>query len=499
MASSTNPRVRRFNQMMRVRNTEQIPQDAYYGKPTITGGFGGAINTFHPIFQNTTSKALLEWDYNQYHDRYAHLYPEDNSGLNNYKITEQNISHNYDKVDKSFKDKKLQSTVKKNIILQGNKPQSWMRKQVHGDPNSYSSFKDIVEHRYLYNVNDPWPEGEVGYGPFNRPPSGGGGSGAVRSQSVDYQMIKNSGNKGKGPRKNNFTNDDNNSNLSIASNASNNSRNSRPNSVRSSANKNQQNSMINNNSKIYFRNNPAHVDEGFMPSYGINHNNIELDEQNVPDDQYNMEKIVQSRAKAAHLDEDFLPSYNKKYINGLNTMEINQSMVDDTRNTRSNKKKVNSSSTDFGNQRKPQGYMLKESQRLAAQQDMARRSENGYGRADKKRFGFNWKPGKTENYTKDNFYVPEPTIEDYHHKMMAGENLPQNGVGIKNREMAHANHETGNMRSRYIEEKMKDTFEDKNNNWVDPVIYKKRYNGYNAYTGYVDPGDAKFYRKRNYK
>merc|ERR1740117_507842 len=111
--------------------------------------------------------------------------------------------------------------------------------------------------------------------------------------------------KGKGPRKNNFTNNDNNSQLSMASNASNNSRNSRPNSVRSSASKNQQNSMI-NNSKIYFRNNPAHVDEGFMPSYGINHNNIELDEQNVPDDQYNMEKIVHGKSKAAHLDEDFL-------------------------------------------------------------------------------------------------------------------------------------------------------------------------------------------------
>ena len=495
MASSTNPRVRRFNQMMRVRNTEQIPQDAYYGKPTITGGFGGAINTFHPVFQNTTSKALLEWDYNQYHDRYAHLYPEDNSGLNNYKVGEQNISHNYDKVDKSFKDKKLQSTIKKNILVQGNKPQSWMRKQVHGDPNSYSSFKDIVEHRYLYNVNDPWPEGEVGYGPFNRPPSGGGGSGAVRTQSVDF---RNSGMKGKGPRKNNFTNNDNNSQLSMASNASNNSRNSRPNSVRSSASKNQQNSMI-NNSKIYFRNNPAHVDEGFMPSYGINHNNIELDEQNVPDDQYNMEKIVHGKSKAAHLDEDFLPSYDKKYINGLNTMEMNHSMIDATRNSRNNKKKFNASSIDCLKQRKPQGYMLKESQRMAAQQDKLRASENNYGRADKKRFGFNWKPAKTENYTKDNFYIPEPTIEDYHHKMMAGEHVPQNGMNIKNREMAHAGHETGNMRTRYEEEQMKNTIENKNANWEDPVIYKKRYNGYNAYSGYVDPGDAKFMRKRTYK
>jgi len=293
MASSTNPRVRRFNQMIRVRNTEQIQPDQYYGKPTITGGFGGAINTFHPIFQNTTSKTLVEWDYNQYHDRYAHLYPEDNSGLNNYKINEQNISHNYDKVDKTFKDKKLQSTIKKNILVQGNKPHSWMRKQVHGDPNSYSSFKDIFEHRYLYNVNNPWPEGEIGYGPFNRPPSGGSGT-VNRAQSVDNSLIQNSGKKGQRPRVNNFTNDDNRSQISKASKAS---ANSRPGSVRSSASKNNQNSMIQNKNNIYYRSNPAHVDEQFLPSYGINHNNIELDEDNVPDDQYKMEKIVKGRKK----------------------------------------------------------------------------------------------------------------------------------------------------------------------------------------------------------
>merc|ERR1711976_369246 len=82
--------------------------------------------------QNETTKTLLEWNYNQYHDRYAHLYPEDNSGLNNYKIGQQNISHNYDKVDKTFKDKKLQSSIKKNILIQNNKKHSWMRKQVHG-------------------------------------------------------------------------------------------------------------------------------------------------------------------------------------------------------------------------------------------------------------------------------------------------------------------------------------------------------------------------------
>merc|ERR1711939_325793 len=194
---------------------------------------------------------------------------------------------------------------------------------------------------------------------------------------------------------------------------------------------------------------PAHVDEQFLPSYGINHNNIELDEDNVPDDQYKMEKIVKGRKKPAHVDEDYLPSYNKKYIDGLRKMEdIHVMQETPTHGSgRRRSKKINSSSIDFTNQGKPRSYMVKESQRLAAQHEMARRSENNYGRAHKEHFGFNWKPGKTEHWPKDNFYVPEPTIEDYHMKMMAGQTLPENNnLNIKNREMAHAGHEMGNMR-----------------------------------------------------
>merc|ERR1719378_983977 len=239
MASSTNPRVRRFNQMIRVRNQEQIPKDVYFGKPTITSGFGAAINTYHPIMQNETTKTLLEWNYNQYHDRYAHLYPEDNSGLNNYKIGQQNISHNYDKVDKSFKEKKLQSTIKKNILVQNNKPHSWMRKQVHGDPNSYSSFKDIFEHRYLYNVNNPWPEGEVGYGPFNR---------TMYAGANPFPNI----NKKPG---NLMENGDGTENMP-------------ENKIRSDS--------VDN---AYGRTNLVHTDEQFLPSYGINHQNIKLEEE----------------------------------------------------------------------------------------------------------------------------------------------------------------------------------------------------------------------------
>ena len=80
--------------MIRVWNTENVPNDVYFGKPTITGGFGSNINTYHPIMQNETTKALLEWNYNQYDDWHNNLHPEDNSGLNNYKIGQQRISHN---------------------------------------------------------------------------------------------------------------------------------------------------------------------------------------------------------------------------------------------------------------------------------------------------------------------------------------------------------------------------------------------------------------------
>ena len=34
MASSTNPRVRRINQLLRIKNTEALPGDYYYGKGT---------------------------------------------------------------------------------------------------------------------------------------------------------------------------------------------------------------------------------------------------------------------------------------------------------------------------------------------------------------------------------------------------------------------------------------------------------------------------------
>ena len=270
MASSTNPRVRRFNQMIRVRNQEQIPKEVYFGKPTITSGFGAAINTYHPIMQNETTKTLLEWNYNQYHDRYAHLYPEDNSGLNNYKIGQQNISHSYDKVDKTFKEKKLQSTIKKNIITQQNNPHSWMRKQVHGDPNSYSSFKDIYEHRYLYNVNNPWPEGEVGYGPFNRPTSNR--EGMNRSMYAGTNPFPNINKKSGGSE-----NGDGTENMPERQNYMQEGRNRAD--------------SVDNAKNMFGRTNPVHEDEKFLPSYGINHKNIKLSEDKQGQNMYKFEKV----------------------------------------------------------------------------------------------------------------------------------------------------------------------------------------------------------------
>jgi len=397
MASSTNPRVRRFNQMIRVGNQEQIPKDVYFGKPTITSGFGAAINTYHPIMQNETTKTLLEWNYNQYHDRYAHLYPEDNSGLNNYKIGQQNISHNYDKVDKTFKEKKLQSTIKKNILVQDNKPHSWMRKQVHGDPNSYSSFKDIFEHRYLYNVNNPWPEGEVGYGPFNRPSSNRNGMNRSMYAGANPfpSLRKKSGNM--------MENGDGTENAPV---------NDRAESV----------------DNVYNRNNPVHTDEQFLPSYGINHQNVKLQENKQDQNMYKFEKVNNEHGKQAHLDEDFMPSYDKNYMGSMKTRKFAATpMKGMRRNYTYNVSKgngTNSLSCDMNHGRRgeikaPTSYMFRESQRMAAQKDSHRQAiNNRNGQAINP--NTNFRPDTT------GYVDPLRTVDP---------------VRIKDRELAHALHD----------------------------------------------------------
>ena len=83
MASATNPRVRRLNQMLRYRNQNNIPENVYFGKPTLAGGFGNQVHDMHTKIQNETTKTLLQWNYNNYPNEDGHFTKEENSGLVN--------------------------------------------------------------------------------------------------------------------------------------------------------------------------------------------------------------------------------------------------------------------------------------------------------------------------------------------------------------------------------------------------------------------------------
>merc|ERR1711879_748540 len=116
----------------------------------------------------------------------------------------------------------------------------------------------------------------------------------------------------------------------------------------------------------------------------------------------------------------------------------------------------------------PTSYMFRESQRMAAQQHSHRQAINNRD-AQAINPNTNFRPYTT------NYVDPLRTVDP---------------VRIKDREIAHG---------LYTEENAKDVPEDKQNNWEDPVIYKKRYNGHLPYTGYVDPSDKHWYRKRNFQ
>jgi hypothetical protein len=467
MASSTNPRVRRLNQMIRVRNTENMPMHAYFGKPTITAGFGSDINTYHPTMQNQTTKTLLEWNYNQYDNRYDHLYPEDNSGLNNYKIGQPLLSHNLDKVDKSFKDKKLQSSIKKNILMQGNKPHSWMRKQVHGDPNSYSSFKDIFEHRYLHNVNNPWPEGDVGYGPFNRLPSGGSmGSRSdygydKRAQSVQENRSRGSNGGTPLPRS--------------PMKAGQGSRINIPDNMNNTFDVGDQAGQRIGDNTVFHRTGPAHADEGYLPSYGINHGNILCEEPQAEDGPHRLEKVTNGSLKPAHLDEDYMPSYEQNYIPQANLADRRNSQTPSVRSRQEERMMASARSMD-----KPR------TGKKFARPDYRLGDD---GRHPKNKANFH-NEGRTamnlQGFLKSQLN-PNVRRGSQRAKTQQSEN-----VRIKDRELAHGPQDRGMPEVNPTG----DDAQKNGNNWENPVIFDKRYNGHLPFTGYVDPAMKQFYRKR---
>lgn len=80
-----------------------------------------------------------------------------------------------------------------------------------------------------------------------------------------------------------------------------------------------------NPNQVFERTNPVHVDEGYLPSYGINHNNIKCGEDKQALDQYKFEKIPNGKGQQSHLDEDYLPSFDKNYMANLKNRSNNNS------------------------------------------------------------------------------------------------------------------------------------------------------------------------------
>lgn len=283
-----------------------------------------------------------------------------------------------------------------------------------GDPNSYSSFKDIFEHRYLYNVNNPWPEGEVGYGPFNRPVSNRSNN-AIMNRSM--YAGENPFPKIGGPREspNNMMNEKNGDSLE----------------------------NFNSDKNIFGRTNPVHQDEGYLPSYGINHNNIKCGEDKQKADQYLFEKVPNGKGVQTHLDEDYLPSFDKNYMGHMKGRSGANTPLKKIRRPNTNGA-VNSRSVDADHGRKqvngPVGYMFRESQRLAAQGKDRRQVMNNKGQAT-------MNPNTNFNPSQVSYNDP-----------MANQEV----VRIKERELAHGNHDIDLEGQQYHnEEGLKDVPENK--------------------------------------
>jgi len=122
--------------------------------------------------------------------------------------------------------------------------------------------------------------------------------------------------------------------------------------------------------------------------------------------------------------------------------------------------------------------MFKESQRMAAQNNPHRQALNN-------RDGQGLNPNT--NFRPDTTGYVDPLRTN-------------DPVRIKDREMAHGLHDINpEATNLHVGEYDKDVPEDKQNNWEDPIIYKKRYNGHLPYTGFVDPADKAMYRKRTFQ
>ena len=68
MASSTNPRVRRINQLLRIKNSDSLPDGYHIGKPTYSQGYANLGNPYSTcqVKEHNTNPVQNKWNYNAY-------------------------------------------------------------------------------------------------------------------------------------------------------------------------------------------------------------------------------------------------------------------------------------------------------------------------------------------------------------------------------------------------------------------------------------------------
>lgn len=149
MASSTNPRVRRINQLLRIKNTEALPGDYYYGKGTY-GNAGVNRENWTPQAKDMhVNLELTQWNYNQYGAKDLKTLPsEDMNGTNKFKVGNNGCSQNLDIVDKTFQSKKADQFYQKQVRKHGMKPVTEIKNDVHGIRNHYPEFQNLIGHAY---------------------------------------------------------------------------------------------------------------------------------------------------------------------------------------------------------------------------------------------------------------------------------------------------------------------------------------------------------------
>jgi len=156
MASNTNPRVRRINQLLRIRNTDDLPDGFHYGKSTYSGGYKNLGNDWNQCQtkEHNVNPAIAQWNYNAYPPKdFVNLPKAELTGENNFKIGKQTISSNFDVEDKTYHRKKYdehyENQIEKDKLMRLND----MKDMTHGIRNAYPSFNDLVGHQYVYGPN----------------------------------------------------------------------------------------------------------------------------------------------------------------------------------------------------------------------------------------------------------------------------------------------------------------------------------------------------------